>query len=101
MRHAEREERHAARELVERVLAHAHLLFQRGVADDRAGHQVGKERLEAHVVGEAPHRPRVAAVHVDGVAHRLERVERDADRQHQVQHRHEPVAEPERRAPGR
>jgi hypothetical protein len=87
--HAERQKRDATREFFERVLTHAHLLLERGVANDRARDQIWKKRLEAHVVGEAPHRPRVTAIHVDRVAHRLERVERDADWQHDVQHRHD------------
>src|SRR6185503_9509195 len=57
-----------------------------GVADDGARDEVGEEGLEAHVVREAAHGARVAPVDVDRVAHGLERVERDAHGQHEVEH---------------
>ena len=82
--HPEREERHAAREDVHGV-RRPELFGQSGVAQDRPGHQVREERDEAEEVDRVPQRPRVPAVDVDAVAHRLERVERDADRQRDVQ----------------
>ena len=78
--HAEGEEDDAARELLGRMAPLTHLLFDGSVADDGAGHQVREERLEAAEVDEVGHRPRITAVDVDRVTHRLERVERDAHR---------------------
>ena len=56
---------------------------QVGRAHDRTGHQVREERDERRDVDEPRPRRRVAAIHVDRVAHRLEGVERDAGRQRQ------------------
>ena len=54
---------------------------------DRAGHEVRKERDEDGDVEQAAPRAQLAAVDVDRVAHRLERVERDPDRQQDAQRR--------------
>ena len=54
---------------------------------DRAGHQVREERDEHGDVEQAAPRAQLAAIDVDRVAHRLEGVERDADRQDDAQHR--------------
>ncbi len=53
----------------------------RDVADDRPGHQLREERDEAGEIEEVARGPRVPAIHVDGVAHRLEGVEADAQGQ--------------------
>ncbi len=53
-------------------------------ADDRPGHQLREKRHEEQEIREVPAGPQLAAVDVDGVAHRLEGVERDAHRQQQV-----------------
>ena len=56
-------------------------------AQDRAGDQVRKIGDEQREVAQVPARLDVAPVDVDHVAHRDERVERDADRQDDVQRR--------------
>ena len=58
---------------------------QVGGPHDRAGHQVRKERDEGRDVDKPRPGRRVPAIDVDGVAHRLEGVERDADRQRHAQ----------------
>ena len=52
---------------------------------DRPCHELREERHEQSIAQEISLGLRVAAVHVDDVAQRLERVERDADGQQQVQ----------------
>ena len=52
---------------------------------DGSRHELREERHEQRVAQQVLLRLRVAAVHVDDVAQRLERVERDADGQQQVQ----------------
>ena len=54
---------------------------------NRAGDEVREERDEHGDVEQAAARAQLAAIDVDGVAHRLERVERDADRQEDAQRR--------------
>ena len=56
-------------------------------AHDRAGHQVRKERDEEHDVDQRPRTVEIAAVDVDDVGDGLEGVERDADRQHDLEQR--------------
>ena len=58
---------------------------QRGRPHDRAGDQVREERDERRELHEVARRRDLAAIDVDDVAHRLERVERDADRQRDLQ----------------
>ena len=58
---------------------------QRRRPHDRAGDQVREERDERRELDEVPRRLDLAAIDVDDVAHRLERVERDADRQHDLE----------------
>ncbi len=58
-----------------------------GVAHDRAGDEVREHRHERRVVHDVLRRPAHAAVHVDRVRHRVEGVERDADREHDVDDR--------------
>ena len=62
------------------------LLVDVGVAHDGAGDEVREHRDEGGVVHVVLRRPHRAAVDVDGIRHRVERVERDADRQHDAQH---------------
>ena len=57
------------------------LRHQRRRPQDRARHEVREVGDEERVVDEAADRRHVAAVHVDDVGHRHERVERDAERQ--------------------
>ena len=52
------------------------------------GNKLGVEGDEGAEIEDAPLSPGVAAVDVDGVAHGLEGVERDADRQVNAQHGH-------------
>ena len=54
-------------------------------AQDRSGDEVREEGDEHREVEEVARRRDLAAVHVDDVAHRHERVERDADRQQDAQ----------------
>ena len=75
------------RELVQRVLPMLDLLGQNVVAHDGARHQVRKKADEAGDVGESSRRLCRAPVDVDRVAHALERVERDADRQYHFEQR--------------
>ena len=56
-------------------------------AQDRAGDQMREIRDEHREVAQIPARLDLAPVHVDHVAHRDERVERDADGQHDVERR--------------
>ena len=69
---------------------------QRVRAHDRAGHEVRKEADEEREVAEVFGGLDGAAVDVDGVAHRLERVEADAGGQEDVQERRRRVGEAER-----
>ena len=74
--------------LVDREPARAlDLRQQERGALDRPGHQVRKERDERGDVEQVAARVELAAVDVDRVAHRLERVERDPDRQQDAQRR--------------
>ena len=70
------------------------LVGHRVVADDRPGDELREERDVAGEVGERPDGRRRAAVDVDGVAERVERVERDPDRQGDRQHLHRVGPEP-------
>ena len=83
---AENEEGDAGGEALEGVFAEGQLLGQRLVADDRPGHQVGKQGHERREIGEGLGRRRMAAVKVDDVGQRVEGVEGDADGQHHAQH---------------
>ena len=78
----EREEGDAARELRRACgVRAAQLVVDLREADDRPGDELREHRDEAGEVDEVAQRPRVAAVDVDRVAHRLEGVEADAERQ--------------------
>ena len=70
----------AARVDAARVLPLLELGQELAGADDRTGHEVREERDVDREVEEV-HRLDLAPVDVDDVAHRLEREERDADRQ--------------------
>jgi hypothetical protein len=59
-------------------------------ADDRPRHQLREHRDVAREVDETADRRRAAAVDVPGVAHRLERVEADAERQRDAEREVEP-----------
>ena len=61
--------------------------------DDRAGHQLRKERQVKEIVEPVGQRLQLAAVNVDGIAHRLEDEERDADRQEDVLELQESLSE--------
>ena len=67
-------------------------------ADDGPGDEVREEADEEQVVEVAPRRLELAAPDVDRVAHRLEREERDAERQDEPQVRHAARARPAPRA---
>src|SRR5204863_7147617 len=72
-----------------------HLRQQIRRALDRAGDEMGKERDEHGDVEQAAPRAQLAAEHVNRVAHRLERVERNAHGQDDAQHGYADVqAEP-------
>ena len=62
-------------------------------ADDRAGHQLRKERQVKEIVEPVGQRLQLAAVNVYGVAHRLENEERDADREEDVLELQEALSE--------
>ena len=82
---AEAEEHDAAHEVLERMRTRRQLLGHRIVTHDRARYQLREQR---HVAGERHEvldRGCRTAPYVDGIAHGLERIERDAHRQ---QHRH-------------
>ena len=69
------------------VLAAADLRQEVARPHDRPGHQVREERDEQQEVRQAPFGPCLAAVDVDGVVDRLERVERDPHREDHPQNR--------------
>ncbi len=72
----------------------ADLVVDLVVADDRPGDQLREERHVLRVVGDPPHRRRLPARDVDHVRDRVEREERDPDRQQDRRHRrHVAVAE--------
>jgi len=81
LRHAEHEERRAACEFLPGQRAFAELVRHVLEPDDRAGDELREHRHVARVVDEIGHDLRIAAVHVNHVAHALERVEADAERQ--------------------
>lgn len=61
----------------------AQLIVNVGVADDRSRDKLRKERNVCAECGDVLLNARVAAVYVDDVGERLERVERYSDRQRQ------------------
>ena len=71
------DERDAAGELRARVGSHGKLVGDLGETNDRAGDELGKHRHVAREVDEVAKRPGVATIHIDRVAHRLERVKAD------------------------
>ena len=79
-RQAEAEERDAAREAGQRVLALLQLRGDVGEAEDRAGDELREHRDEASKIDEVADRARLAPVHIDGVAHRVKRVEANTER---------------------
>ena len=81
LRHAEHEERRAARELLPGQRAFAELVGYVLEPDDRSCDKLREHRHVTCVVDEVGHDLRVAAVDVDHIAHALERVEADAERQ--------------------
>ncbi len=82
---AEHDQRDRVRDLLPRqALGMVEFVEELAGAHDRAGHQLREERDEQSVVEQAAARLEFAAVHVDGVAHALECVERDADRQQHI-----------------
>ena len=83
--HAEHEERRAACELLPSQRAFAELVGDVLEPDDRAGDKLREHRNVAGVVDEVRYDLRVAAVDVNHVAHALERVEADAERQHHAE----------------
>ena len=85
LRHAEHEERCAAREFLPGQRAFAELVRHVLEPDDRACDELREHRNVAGIVDEVVHDLRVAAVDVDHVAHALERVEADAERQHHAE----------------
>ena len=85
LRHAEHEERGAAREFLPGERAVAELVRHILEPDNRAGYELREHRNITRVIDEIGHDLRVAAVHVDHVAHALERVETDAKRQHHAE----------------
>ena len=60
------------------------LRHELGRSHDGPGDQVRKEGHEQRVIEEVASRHRAPQVYVEGVGHRGERVERDADRQHDI-----------------
>ncbi len=82
----------AAGELLDRVRPLAKLIGHVLEADDRPGHQLGKHGHVAPEVDGISDRRGVAAKNVDRIAHRLERVEADAQRQRHLEHAFQPHA---------
>ena len=76
----------AVREVVERDDAPRELVGDVAVADDRAGDELREQQQVERRVDRALLRGRVAAVDVDDVRDRVEREERDADRQQHARH---------------
>jgi len=60
------------------------ILLDLAKPDDRAGHQLGEERHVGRELEEVPGRPDHAPVAVHDVGDRVERVERNSDREHDV-----------------
>src|SRR6185312_12239287 len=90
LRHSQAEEGDAAGELLAGDGAVDELVGNLREADDRSRYEIGEHRFETEEVHEVAHRPRVATVDVDGVAHALESVKADAERQDDPHHRIEP-----------
>ena len=80
-REPEHEERDAPRELVAGQGSIFHLLREKGKFQDRSGDQVRRHGDETREVDEVGHRFRFTAVDIDRVAHRLEGVEADPERE--------------------
>ena len=76
---------HAAGEFLDRMRARLELVGHVAEPDDRAGDELREHADEAGEVDEAPDRARLAAIDVNRVAHRLEGVEADAERQRHAQ----------------
>ena len=76
----------AVREVVEADGPSRELVGDVAVADDRAGDELRKEQQVQRRVDGALLRDRVAPVDVDDVGDRVEREERDADRQQHARH---------------
>src|ERR1051326_8856466 len=91
LRHAEHEEPDADGCLTRvKTAMHAlELLVKIGIADDRAGDKMREKRDKCREFQEIPGGLDAAAINVDRVADRIERVERDSDRQHEVKKRDE------------
>ena len=81
LRHAEHEERGAACEFLPGQRAFAELIGDVLEPDDWARHELREHRNVAGVVDEVGYNLCVSAVHVDHIAHALECVEADAERQ--------------------
>ena len=79
------EQRAADARLGPAVRAHPQLIVQLVVPHDRPGHQLREQGDIAGEIDEAPRGAGLPAVEIEGIAHRLERVERNAHRQHEVQ----------------
>ena len=78
---------HAGGELVDARCAETQLIGHIFVAHDGAGDELREQRHECAEADIVPLHVRIPAVDVDGIAHRLESVERDAYRQRQPQRR--------------
>ena len=85
LRHAEHEERSTTREFLPGKRAFAELVGDVLEADDRTCDELREHRNVARVVDEVRHDLRIAAIDVDHVAHALERVEADAERQNHTE----------------
>ena len=83
---AQDEKRHARGESLECMFSFRELDGHGVVPHDRTGDQLGKQGHEAREVDESPNRISLSTVHVDGVAHGLEGVKGDADRQGDPDH---------------
>ena len=79
----------------------AQLIVNVGVADDRSRDKLRKERNVCAECGDVLLNARVAAVYVDDVGERLERVERYSDRQRQPERGENSPAEQRIERPGK
>ena len=78
---ADAEARHAVEAALRRALARLNLLLHIGIADDRPGDELWKERHVEQEFRKRPLHTDLSAIDVNHIAHGLERVERDANGQ--------------------
>src|SRR4051794_21141934 len=92
--HAQADECGATRKFLPGQVTAADLLGDAPIPNDGTGHLVWEQSHEAREVDWILQRPRLASIHIDRVAHRLERVERDPDRKRYMQRAERQSSEP-------